>query len=186
MISVYPVVSSERQRNTLGTFRPCQKFMCMLSVHVKRKGASTCCAADHPHNVILMRLVSSPVDVAQHTRPLLLFPNLSFFPLSMYTCSRVLHQTSRSFSSPTSLSAYRKLLLPPSFLSLPPISVLVRFKMTDTNQGGDATKKTYHKKATGSALVTVKNRSKDDDLKLYGSAFWYAYHFTPTLPTDPP
>ncbi|KAF2003307.1 hypothetical protein P154DRAFT_429039 [Amniculicola lignicola CBS 123094] len=39
------------------------------------------------------------------------------------------------------------------------------------NQGGDTTKKTYHKKATGNALVTVKNHSKDDELKLYGSCF---------------
>lgn len=38
-------------------------------------------------------------------------------------------------------------------------------------QGGDPSKKTYHKKATGNALTTVKNHSKDDDLKLYGSAF---------------
>lgn len=43
--------------------------------------------------------------------------------------------------------------------------------MTDRNQGGDATKKTYHKKVTGNALATVKSHSKDDDLKLYGSAF---------------
>ncbi|KAJ4296471.1 hypothetical protein N0V90_006516 [Kalmusia sp. IMI 367209] len=43
--------------------------------------------------------------------------------------------------------------------------------MTDTNQGGDPTKKTYHKKATGNALVTVKNHSKEDDLKLFGSCF---------------
>ena len=48
----------------------------------------------------------------------------------------------------------------------------VRHKMTDTNQGGDPSKKTYHKKATGNALSTVKNHSKEDDLKLYGSAFW--------------
>jgi hypothetical protein len=46
--------------------------------------------------------------------------------------------------------------------------------MTDTNQGGDPSKKTYHKKATGLALTTVKSHSKEDDLKLYGSAFWYA------------
>lgn len=46
--------------------------------------------------------------------------------------------------------------------------------MTDTNQGGDPAKKTYHKKATGNALVTVKNHSKDEDLKLFGSCFWYA------------
>ncbi|KAH8731096.1 hypothetical protein GQ44DRAFT_605013 [Phaeosphaeriaceae sp. PMI808] len=38
-------------------------------------------------------------------------------------------------------------------------------------QGGDPSKKTYHKKATGNALTTVKNHSKEDDLKLYGSAF---------------
>lgn len=49
--------------------------------------------------------------------------------------------------------------------------------MTDTNQGGDPTKKTYHKKATGNAWTTVKNHSKDDDLKLYGSAFWYVHDY---------
>ncbi|KAF1974993.1 hypothetical protein BU23DRAFT_552831 [Bimuria novae-zelandiae CBS 107.79] len=38
-------------------------------------------------------------------------------------------------------------------------------------QGGDSTKKTYHKKATGNALVTVKSHAKDEDLKLYGSCF---------------
>jgi len=43
--------------------------------------------------------------------------------------------------------------------------------MTDANQGGDATKKTYHKKATGNAWITVKNHAKEKDLKLYGSAF---------------
>jgi hypothetical protein len=44
--------------------------------------------------------------------------------------------------------------------------------MTDINQSGDAAKKTYHKKATGQALVTVKNHSKESDFKLYGSCFW--------------
>ena len=33
--------------------------------------------------------------------------------------------------------------------------------------------KTYHKRATGLALATVKQRSKESDLKLYGSCFWY-------------
>lgn len=56
--------------------------------------------------------------------------------------------------------------------------------MTDTNQGGDATKKTYHKKATGNALTTVKNHSKEDELKLYGSAFWYV--LLPLLPPRTP
>lgn len=45
--------------------------------------------------------------------------------------------------------------------------------MTDTNQGGDSSKKTYHKKATGNALATVKDHAKDEDLKLFGSCFWY-------------
>lgn len=44
--------------------------------------------------------------------------------------------------------------------------------MTDANQGGDPTKKTYHKKATGNALITVKSHSKEEELKLYGSCFW--------------
>jgi hypothetical protein len=48
-----------------------------------------------------------------------------------------------------------------------------RSTMTDTNQGGDSSKKTYHKKATGNALTTVKNHTKEEDLKLYGSCFWY-------------
>ncbi|KAL8933254.1 MAG: hypothetical protein Q9211_005883 [Gyalolechia sp. 1 TL-2023] len=33
------------------------------------------------------------------------------------------------------------------------------------------TEKTYHKKATGDALLTVKKHSKEHDLKLYGSCF---------------
>ncbi|KAL8687050.1 MAG: hypothetical protein Q9224_005266, partial [Gallowayella concinna] len=34
-----------------------------------------------------------------------------------------------------------------------------------------STQKTYHKKATGEALATVKKHAKDHDLKLYGSCF---------------
>lgn len=56
--------------------------------------------------------------------------------------------------------------------------------MTDTNQGGDSSKKTYHKKATGNALTTVRNHSKEEDLKLYGSCFWYVSPLIPhTSPT---
>ena len=32
--------------------------------------------------------------------------------------------------------------------------------------------KTYHKKATGVALNTVKKHAKEHDMKLYGSCFW--------------
>jgi len=41
----------------------------------------------------------------------------------------------------------------------------------DPNQGGDLTKKTYNKQATGLALETANTHSKDHDLKLYGSCF---------------
>lgn len=32
--------------------------------------------------------------------------------------------------------------------------------------------KTYHKKATGQAQLTVQKRSQENDLKLFGSCFW--------------
>ena len=35
-----------------------------------------------------------------------------------------------------------------------------------------AQQKTYHKKATGQALNTVKKHAKEADLKLFGSCFW--------------
>ena len=38
----------------------------------------------------------------------------------------------------------------------------------------NTSQKTYHKKATGAALVTTKKHSKEHELKLYGSCFWYA------------
>jgi len=43
--------------------------------------------------------------------------------------------------------------------------------MTNTNQGGEASKKSYHKKATGTALATVRDHAGEEDLKLYGSCF---------------
>lgn len=41
----------------------------------------------------------------------------------------------------------------------------------DPNQGGDATKKSYHKSPTGAALQTANAHSADHDLQLYGSCF---------------
>jgi hypothetical protein len=35
--------------------------------------------------------------------------------------------------------------------------------------------KIYHKKASGSALATVRKHSKDNDLKLFGSCFWLVF-----------
>ncbi|KJX96614.1 glutathione S-transferase like protein [Zymoseptoria brevis] len=44
-------------------------------------------------------------------------------------------------------------------------------KALDPNQGGDATKKTYHKQPTGEAKKTADAHSKESELKLYGSCF---------------
>lgn len=38
----------------------------------------------------------------------------------------------------------------------------------------NSSQKTYHKKATGAALSTIKRHSKEHELKLFGSCFWYA------------
>lgn len=40
--------------------------------------------------------------------------------------------------------------------------------MADANEQ----QKTYHKKASGLAMATVRKRSKDSELKLFGSCFW--------------
>lgn len=37
---------------------------------------------------------------------------------------------------------------------------------------GEEKQKSYHKKATGQALQTVKKHSKDNEMKLFGSCFW--------------
>ncbi len=42
--------------------------------------------------------------------------------------------------------------------------------MSDKIKNGQ---KTYHKKATGQAWTTVKKRSKENELKLFGSCFWW-------------
>lgn len=44
--------------------------------------------------------------------------------------------------------------------------------MTDQRQQ-QPQEKTYHKKATGQAVATVRKHSKECDLKLYASCFWY-------------
>lgn len=84
-----------------------------------------------------------------------------------------------SFRAPLSHSNYPILsrITPFQFIHSPGLQSQRQFTasvhtMTDTNQGGDPSKKTYHKKATGNALITVKHHSKEDELKLYGSAFW--------------
>ena len=43
--------------------------------------------------------------------------------------------------------------------------------------------KSHHKKATGAALNTVKMHSKENDLKLFGSCFWYRLPQSPPLPS---
>jgi hypothetical protein len=45
-------------------------------------------------------------------------------------------------------------------------------KMADTDENAQKEKKSYHTKATGAALATVKKHSKEHNLKLYGGCFW--------------
>jgi hypothetical protein len=45
-----------------------------------------------------------------------------------------------------------------------------RFSISKTMT--DKEQKTYHKKASGNALATVRKHSKDHELKLFGSCFW--------------
>ena len=81
-----------------------------------------------------------------------------------------LHHHSSSIL-PTTLPTFR-----PSTLNRTPrpvyTSKLVDQVMSDNADNANSNKKTYHKKATGIALNTVKKHSKDHDLKLYGSCFW--------------
>lgn len=56
------------------------------------------------------------------------------------------------------------------------IFTLFKFQQNLRSHGtmADATaeQKTYHKKASGNALITVRKHSKDHELKLFGSCFW--------------
>jgi glutathione S-transferase len=44
--------------------------------------------------------------------------------------------------------------------------------------------KAYHTKATGQALKTARQHSADNELKLYGSCFWYVPTFSSGVLTD--
>lgn len=80
-------------------------------------------------------------------------------------------------SSPPSLgrvlSQRRRILPLCSLRSSFTTSACVLDNMSDNQQQTDA-KKTYHTKATGNALNTAKKHSAENELKLFGSCFWYA------------
>jgi glutathione S-transferase len=139
----------------------------------------------HVHHVILMRLLASSI-----TRELSDTSSTYSTHSPMYVIPRALSTSSRCFLLTIPTSTARHLLFSRLPSRPPSDQVPSRSTMTDTNQGGDPSKKTYHKKATGNALTTVKNHSKDDDLKIYGSAFWYVTipfmtPFFPPTTTDP-
>lgn len=64
----------------------------------------------------------------------------------------------------------------PVFKNAGSIFTLFNFQQNLRSYGTmtDATteQKTYHKKASGNALITVRKHSKDHELKLFGSCFW--------------
>jgi hypothetical protein len=98
----------------------------------------------------------------------------SFQPAPLIIDQNVVFIHPHTFSLPLHLSQWcavkhqttvtKRLLIPQL---LPQHSILTQ---TMTNQ---AQQKTYHKKASGQALNTVKKHSKETDLKLFGSCFWY-------------
>ncbi|KXT03574.1 hypothetical protein AC578_10021 [Pseudocercospora eumusae] len=85
----------------------------------------------------------------------------------------MLHTTSTSSSNavPSSPAFADSAHIYSSFLKIQSMSTNGTSKELDPNQGGDANKKTYHKKATGEALKTAESHSASKDLKLYGSCF---------------
>jgi glutathione S-transferase len=95
--------------------------------------------------------------------------------LSSMSCSRLLRSFNPRLAS-FSLLRPQPLLLHPSVFH----TSATRYEFTtnttkmadlDANQKQDPAKKTYHKKATGPALATVKRHSKEDPLKLFGGCF---------------
>jgi hypothetical protein len=60
----------------------------------------------------------------------------------------------------------------PSHILLRVLSYRSRDTLSFGTMTDAAEQKTYHKKASGSALVTVRKHSKDHDFKLFGSCFW--------------
>ncbi|MCJ1312960.1 hypothetical protein MMC25_006636 [Agyrium rufum] len=83
------------------------------------------------------------------------------FPISRY--QRLLYASSSYITLPRKMDFFRRSL---GYFSKP-----AHDPNLDTNQGGDANKKTYAKKASGTALFTVKRHAKEQDLKLFGSCF---------------
>lgn len=49
---------------------------------------------------------------------------------------------------------------------------LFHFKQISRTMADVSQQKTYHKKANGNALATVRKHTKEHDLKLFGSCFW--------------
>jgi hypothetical protein len=73
-----------------------------------------------------------------------------------------------AFAAPTSTCNMFKY----SHISLRSLSYLRRGTLSFGTMTDAAGQKTYHKKASGSALATVRKHSKDHELKLFGSCFW--------------
>jgi hypothetical protein len=73
---------------------------------------------------------------------------------------------------PSSILCKAQRLHPAPFVQRSSFSTHTAFEMTPSNEDTKQEKKSYHTKATGAALATAKKRSKEHNLKLYGSCFW--------------
>ena len=69
----------------------------------------------------------------------------------------------------------KKICVHPRFFPTDHLDLSYHAKLSQVAEMSDKAnlqQKTYHKKATGAALNTVKKHVKDHDLKLFGSCFW--------------
>jgi hypothetical protein len=110
----------------------------------------------------------------------------SFWMVAILVLGASRHQFNTCFHHMTlvSIVLFRHFMSPPfykTFISMPKTSYLhckqfspkgLSIDQIAIMSDNEEQQKTYHKKATGNALVTVKKHSKDNVLKLFGSCFW--------------
>lgn len=96
--------------------------------------------------------------------------------LSKLRCRRTFYLPSKAQSQGHHL---RPRIDPISKQAVSPVHITRAYSMGET-ENGDSQKKSYHKKATGTALKTAEAHLDANVLKLYGSCFWYACHRSST------
>ncbi|KZF26392.1 hypothetical protein L228DRAFT_264793 [Xylona heveae TC161] len=114
-------------------------------------------------NSVMRHILKEEREIKKvQTLPMIILPFVRGFRLS---ANPSFVTTFSHHSSPKSIPNPLKAIQTPSLVEL---SYRTLATMADKK---DSEQKTYHKKATGDALNTVKKRSKEHDLKLFGGCF---------------